>query len=262
MRVLKSGHFRCEPRIPLRQWGRMELVGTKGGHQNLSKKADQCHFSSAWSRASPTDNDGVSRRMKLAPFISASPGSVHRHVQQKELPLSTFMVGHGLSLRREREQFQRDRERGRLERSKGRGREDEVRQRIEGAAHRSSRRRLASFYIEEHPLVGEGREGERDILSPHTIGHTVANQTRLNFFFLFYFKRPKCPFCPPLMGMKCPFYPYKKMSFYILPSLKEFCTPNFETQHQHQPTNRDAPLLKISLHVSQYQLSMASNQSH
>ena len=47
MRVLKSGHFCHEPRIPLRSWDRMELVGTKSGHQNSLETADRSRLPSA-----------------------------------------------------------------------------------------------------------------------------------------------------------------------------------------------------------------------
>ena len=56
-------------------------------------------------------------------------------------------------------------------------------------------------------------------------------------------------------------YSSKIEGFHILPSLKKFHPQNLECSTSLNPTNRDAPLLKISPHASQYQLSLMSIKS-
>ena len=76
-----------------------------------------------------------------------------------------------------------DREKEKVGDDNGRGREDDVRRSMgnwlvgapTGALPVSAKRR--------RPLGGEGREGERGVLSPHTIGHIVANQYYFKSFF-------------------------------------------------------------------------------
>ena len=146
--------------------------------------------------------------MKLAPFISASPGSLSPACAAKR---ASFVGVRGW-LWVVFEGGEREREREVLERGEGwrEAKDEGDRTRwgggLRGASSRSFRWRLASFYREERPLGGEGREGERDILSPHTIGHTVANQTRFNFFF-FLFWKGKMPFLSPINGHEMPFLP-------------------------------------------------------
>ena len=53
----------------------------------------------------------------------------------------------------------------------------------------------------------------------------------------------------------------KKNWFHILSSLKKFRPRNLKYDISTKQTNKDAPLLKISIHASLY-LSLTSNQSH
>ena len=97
MRVLKSEHFHCEPRILLRRGERVELHGSKNGRENSPETADRRHFSSARSRSSPTSNGGVSQRMKLGPHYSASfeaPCATHAMVGWLESTDPAWVVAH------------------------------------------------------------------------------------------------------------------------------------------------------------------------
>ena len=154
-------------------------------------------------------------------------------------PLSLFEFGSWVALERETTERELERERE----SKGRERY-EVRESLRG-------RRAAVWWL--HEVGGRRTRGTESWggtwgrrvppFSPPLIGH--RGQSGFNFFSWYDF-----PILPPLNGLKSPFYPLKKMGFYILPSLKKFCSRNLKCSTSPNPTNRDASLLKIFSHMT------------
>ena len=73
---------------------------------------------------------------------------------------------------------------------------------------------------------------------------------------------PKFEKLSNLINVKWLFCPFKNGGFHILFSLKKFHPQNLEYNTGTNQTKRNSPLLKISPHAPQYQLSLMPTKSH